>query len=134
MHLVKNIVGLLWLRPIIINRLGTSAFWYIAALSYLGASGLFALLSVTGGPAMGASGVLFGFLCTVATWEIWDRNARRESLVLLEQHEAPLFSINVALTLSSSAAIAWQAHLGGFLASFLCGLIMWRRTYSSRWT
>jgi membrane associated rhomboid family serine protease len=134
LHLFMNMVGLLWLGPIIFNRLGTSAFWYIAALSALGAGGLFAVLSVTGTPSVGASGVLFGFLGTVVTWEVRDRHARRESLVPLAQHGFALLAINVVLTLSSTATIAWQAHLGGFLAGVLCGLITWHRSYSSRWT
>jgi membrane associated rhomboid family serine protease len=134
LHLFTNMVGLLWLGPIIVNRLGTSAFWYIAALSALGAGGLFAALSVTGMPSVGASGVLFGFLGTVVTWEVLDRQARRESLKPLVQQGFALLAINVVLTLSSVAAIAWQAHLGGFLAGVLCGTITWRGPYSSRWT
>lgn len=134
LHLFMNVVGLLWLGPIIFNRLGAPAFWYIAALSALGAGGLFAALSTTGTPSVGASGVLFGFLGTVVTWEVRDKHARRESLVPLAQHGLALLAINVVLTLTSSAAIAWQAHLGGFLAGVLCGLITWRRSFSSRWT
>lgn len=134
LHLFMNMVGLLWLGPIICNRLGAAAFWYIAGLSALGAGCLFAVLSVTGAPSVGASGVLFGLLGTVVTWEVRDRHARRESLVPLAQQGLVLLAINVGLTLSSAAAIAWQAHLGGFLAGALCGLITWRRSYASRWT
>ena len=132
LHLFMNMVGLVWLGPIIVNRLGTPAFWYIAALSALGAGGLFAALSAIGTPSVGASGVLFGFLGTVGTWEVLDKHARRESLKPLVQHGIALLAINVALTLSSAAVIAWEAHLGGFLAGVLCGVITGRGPYPSR--
>lgn len=135
LHLFMNMVGLMWLGPIIVNRLGSHAFWPIAGLSALGAGGLYATLAGPGGiPAVGASGVLFGFLGTVALWETLDQWARRENLMPLLQHGIALLSINVALTLANTSAIAWEAHLGGFLAGALCGLLTWRRPFSSRWT
>ena len=133
-HLFMNMVGLLWLGPIIINRLGAPAFWPIAGLSALGAGGLFALLASSGTPAVGASGVLFGFLGTVALWEVFDRYARRENLMPIVQQGLALLAINLTLALVSPGTIAWQAHLGGFLAGALCGLITWQRPYSSRWS
>ena len=67
LHFFMNMLGLMWLGPIIVNRLGSNAFWLIAGLSTLGAGGLYAALAGSGGiPAVGASGVLFGFLGTVA--------------------------------------------------------------------
>ena len=134
LHLFMNMVGLLWLAPIIINRLGAAAFWPIAGLSALGAGGLFALLASSGTPSVGASGVLFGFLGTVALWEVLDRKARREFLMPIARQGLVLLSINVALTLASPGNIAWGAHLGGFLAGVFCGLITWQHPYASRWS
>jgi rhomboid protease GluP len=132
LHLFMNMVGLLWLAPIIIDRLGRSAFWPMAGLSALGAGGLFAALANSGTPSVGASGVLFGFLGAVAMWEILDRYARRDSLMPVIQNGLALLAINVALTLASPGNIAWTAHLGGFLAGALGGVITWQRPYASR--
>ena len=135
LHFFMNMLALIWLGPIIVNRLGSHAFWLIAGLSTLGAGGLYTALSGPAGiPAVGASGVLFGFLGTVAIWQMLDQRTRGENLMPLLQHGIALLSINVALTLSNLSAIAWEAHLGGFLAGVLCGLRTWRRPFSSRWT
>ena len=133
-HLFMNMVGLLWLGPIIVNRLGTPAFWPIAGLSALGAGALYAVLASSGTPSVGASGVLFGFLGTVALWKVLDRYARRDSLMPIVRQGIGFLTINVALTFASAGTIAWQAHLGGFLVGALCGLITWQRPYASRWT
>lgn len=132
LHLFMNMIGLLWLGPIIVNRLGTPAFWPIAGISALGAGGLFAALSDVGTPTVGASGVLFGFLGTVALWEVLDRYACRKSLAPIFQQGFLLLAMNVVLTLSSAGTIAWEAHLGGFIAGAVCGLITWQRPYASR--
>ena len=135
LHFFINMLGLMWLGPIIVNRLGLHAFWLIAGISTLGAGGLYAALAGPGGiPAVGASGVLFGFLGTVALWETLDQYTRGENLVPLLQHGIVLLFINVALTLANTSTIAWEAHVGGFLAGVLCGLLTWRRPFSSRWT
>ena len=133
-HLFMNMVGLLWLGPIIVNRLGGPAFWPIAGLSALGAGALYAVLASSVTPSVGASGVLFGFLGTVALWEVLDRYARGDSLMPVVRQGLALLAINVALSLASAGTIAWQAHLGGLLAGALCGLITWQRPYASRWT
>ena len=117
----------MWLGPMIVYRLGSNAFWLIAGLSNLGAGGLYAALSGPGGiPAIGASGVLFGFLGTVALWEMCDQWIRAKNFMPLLQHSIALLSINMALTLANSSAIAWEAHLGGFIAGVLCGRATWK--------
>ena len=70
--------------------------------------------------------MLFGFLGTVALWEMCDQWIRAKNFMPLLQHSIALLSINMALTLANSSAIAWEAHLGGFLAGVLCGLLTWR--------
>lgn len=126
LHLFMNMVGMLWLGPIVIARVGERAFWPLAGLSALGAGAVYGLLSTSRMPMVGASGVLFGFLGIVTTWTFLDRLTRRLSLQPLI-HQILLFAaLNVALTLVSGM-IAWQAHLGGLLAGILCGFLTWSR-------
>ncbi|MEO1704817.1 MAG: rhomboid family intramembrane serine protease [Pseudomonadota bacterium] len=127
MHLFMNMVGLLWLGPLVVRRTRAAAFWPIAGVSALAAGGLFALMATSGAPMVGASGVLFGFLGTVVAWHVLDMRARGEALVSLLPQAAFFIALNVALTLVSPAGIAWQAHLGGFLGGALCGSLTWGR-------
>ena len=125
-HLFMNMLALLWLGPIVVQRLGESAFWPIAGLSALGAGGLYAAMTNTGAPMVGASGVLFGLLGLVAVWTVLDTLKRRRDLGPLFGHAAAFLALNVALTVLSNGAIAWQAHLGGFVAGMLCGPYTWK--------
>ncbi|MEM6578352.1 MAG: rhomboid family intramembrane serine protease, partial [Pseudomonadota bacterium] len=108
-HLAMNMIGLLWLGPIVVNRLGEKAFWPIAGLTAIGAGLGFAVLSPSLMPMVGASGVIFGLLGIVAIWELLDRLDRRDSLRPLIQHALVFLALNVALTLLSQGLIAWQA-------------------------
>jgi membrane associated rhomboid family serine protease len=126
LHFFMNMVALMWLGPIVIARVGERAFWPLAGLCALGAGAVYGLLSSSGTPMVGASGILFGFLGIIATWTFLDQLTRRQSLRPLV-HQALVFAaLNVALTLLSGV-IAWQAHLGGLLAGVLCGLWTWSR-------
>lgn len=125
LHLFMNMVGLLWLGPMITERIGPRAFWPIAGLSALGSGMGFALLSQSPVPMVGASGVLFGLLGVVAVWEVLDRMRRRAALRPLMEQAGIFLALNVALMLLAGGSIAWQAHLGGFVAGLVCGWFTW---------
>lgn len=133
LHLFMNMIGLLWLGPLVVQRVGAAAFWPILGLSALGSGCLFALITNSGMPMVGASGVIFGLLGAVATWEVMDRVNRRASLRSLLQPAAVFLGLNLFLTLSAGN-VAWEAHLGGFLAGGLCGVLSWRGPFSARWS
>ncbi|MCC1493744.1 rhomboid family intramembrane serine protease [Cognatishimia sp. F0-27] len=124
LHLFMNMVGLMWIGPIVTERLGERAFWPLAGLCALGSGFGFVMLSQSSMPMVGASGVLFGFLGIVAAWSFLDRLRRRESLRPLIEQALVFAALNIALALLSGV-IAWQAHLGGLLAGMLCGLLTW---------
>ncbi|MEX0281954.1 MAG: rhomboid family intramembrane serine protease [Arenibacterium sp.] len=130
LHLAMNMFALMWLGPIIVRRAGRAAFWPLSGLSALGAGAGYALLSNSGAPMVGASGVIFGLLGAVACWTVLDQLARRASLRPLMQQALVLLVLNVALTLLSDGSIAWQAHLGGFIAGAICGALSWRHLTS----
>ncbi|MBQ1203926.1 MAG: rhomboid family intramembrane serine protease, partial [Loktanella sp.] len=114
-HLAMNLLGLMWLGPMVVNRLGDQGFWPLAGLSALGAGLCYALLSDAYAPMVGASGVLYGLLGAVAVWLVLDRTAQGESLTPYAIDAAVLLGANVILTLPARNQIAWEAHLGGFI-------------------
>ena len=125
-HLGMNMFGLIWLGPMVVDRLGHQGFWPLAGLSALGAGVCYTLLSTANVPMVGASGVLYGLLGAVAVWLVLDHRARGQSLGPYAIHGAVLLGLNVLLTVPSGSQIAWQAHLGGFLAGAACGVLTWR--------
>ncbi|MEL7256824.1 MAG: rhomboid family intramembrane serine protease [Pseudomonadota bacterium] len=131
LHLFMNMFALMWLGPVVVNRLGEQAFWPIAGLSALGAGGLFAMLSTSSVPMVGASGVLFGLIGAIATWELLDRLDRGQDLKPIIEQALVFAALNVALTLMSGM-IAWQAHAGGLIAGVICGILTWSRKSRSK--
>jgi len=127
-HLLMNMLGLLWLSPIVVRRLGAGSFWPLTGLCALGSGLAFAALSQSNTPMIGASGVIFGFLGIVAIWAVRDRLARRQSLMPLIQNALVLILLNVAVMMLADGNIAWQAHLGGCLAGMAVGAMTWKGT------
>lgn len=131
-HLAMNMLGLMWLGPMVTDRLGDRGFWPLAGLSALGAGVSYALLSALYAPMVGASGVIYGLLGAVAVWFLLDRREQGQNLVPYAIDAAVLLAVNIMLTLPAQSQIAWQAHLGGFLAGAVCGLLTWRAPYRNR--
>jgi rhomboid protease GluP len=129
LHLAMNMVGLMWLGPMIVDRLGDRGFWPLAGLSALGAGTLYALLATSNLPMVGASGVLYGLLGAIAVWVALDHRAQGRTLRPYALHAAVFLGLNILLTVSASGAVAWEAHLGGFIAGAACGLLTWRNTF-----
>ncbi len=127
LHLLMNMIGLVWLAPIVIERVGDRSFWPIAGLSALGAGTAFVVLTTSNVPMVGASGVLFGLLGTVSWWSVADRVDRRESLGPVIGNALGFLVLNITLMALSPGTIAWQAHLGGFLAGLFVGAMTWKR-------
>lgn len=125
LHLFMNMVALMYLGPMILERTGARAFWPLAGLCALGAGGVYALASGDGTPMVGASGVIFGLIGMLAVWSYFDRRASGETLRPLLEQAVAFLVLNLALTLLSSGMIAWQAHLGGLLAGLVCGWLTW---------
>ena len=132
LHLFMNMMGLVWLGPIVAQRIGNEAFWLIAGLSAIGSGIAFTLLSGSNLPMVGASGVLFGYLGTVLVWTILDLLERRESLLPLMKQSFAFLVLNVAIVVLAPVGIAWHAHLGGLFAGGTIGLFTWRRITAVR--
>jgi rhomboid protease GluP len=124
MHLIVNLVTLWSLGQAVIGRAGLRGFVWVYTASLLGGALGFGLLSNTTTPMVGASGALFGLMGAVLAWSLLDR--RRSGLTLgpVALGAAGLVALNLVLWVVSGDQLAWQTHLGGFLAG--AAVALWR--------
>jgi membrane associated rhomboid family serine protease len=79
----------------------------------------FALLSRVVAPMVGASGALFGLIGALIAWDYADLRARGASPAPVVKAIAWLTVLNLALWWAMNGHLAWQTHLGGFVAGWL---------------
>ena len=117
-HLIGNMLCLAFLGDLVAERAGGRGLLALYAGSALGGALAFGILSHSPAPMIGASGAIFG-LAGVLT--VWDGQTRRS---LGQWNRAPLIvlglaGLNLAMWVMQSGNLAWETHLGGFLAGFL---------------
>jgi len=119
-HLIGNMLGLFGLGRIAARRLGAGGFLGLYLASALGGGAAFGLLSRSPSPMVGASGAIFGL---AAAWVVWEWQDRRQAGARGWAAAAPaiwitlaLAGFNLAMWLFLSGMLAWQTHLGGFVA------------------
>lgn len=114
LHLAFNMYALYILGPEMERRAGSFAFaamWFASAA----AGGLAYLFFGGPGPAVGASGAVFGLFGAWLAMAVRDRQTSHGAAQLRQL--LVLLAINLALPLFVPQ-IAWQAHLGGLIAGF----------------
>jgi membrane associated rhomboid family serine protease len=116
MHLAMNMVTLVSLGCEAVRRVGQVRFLLVYGLSALGGAVGFGLLAPTLRPMVGASGALFGLAGALAVWE-WQAR-REEGLPVGPVLRFVLFLVllNIGLWWAMQGQLAWETHLGGFLA------------------
>ena len=110
--------------PIVLDRVG---FWksaLIYALSILGGAVGFALLSDTFRPMVGASGALFGLVGAIIAWEYVDRFTFQARMWPVLRAIGILILLNIVLYFAMDRLLAWEAHLGGFIAGWFGALLV----------
>ncbi|MEM7269759.1 MAG: rhomboid family intramembrane serine protease, partial [Pseudomonadota bacterium] len=119
-HLFMNTAIFVALGSILARSLGSGRFLALFVFCAIGGALVFGLLAEARGPLVGASGALFGFFGALKRWEWrWIRATGAPSNRFWGTIGG-LIAINVALALViQDAAIAWEAHLGGFLVGWL---------------
>ena len=120
-HLVMNGVIFLGLGGQLANGLGSGRFLALFAVTAIGGVLAFGLLADTNGPLVGASGALFGFFGAFKRWEWRYIRATGAPSGRFWRTIAGLVVLNLVLALAFpfDGALAWEAHLGGFVAGFL---------------
>ena len=121
-HLVFNMVTLVSLGRVALERFGTVGFWRVYGAAQIGGAVCFGALFPSNAPMVGASGALFG-LAGALIWDHWDAQSRRWALLLWPS--LGLLALNVVMYWSMDGQLAWQTHLGGFLSGVAVAL--WAR-------
>lgn len=126
-HLTVNMIGLVWLGRMVLEKRSPETFLTLYLLSTIGAAEVFALIGTSGETVVGASGALFGLLGVysvdhglllhdAAAHRLWPRISR----VLVMTLAVILSDIGSRLLLGTP--VAWEAHAGGFLTGALAAL------------
>ena len=123
-HLAMNMITLWSLGRAVAERAGSLRFNLIYFGSAIAGAGFFAAITTSLVPMVGASGALFGLAGALVGWN-WD-DRRRQGLDLWPAVQAVLFlaGINLILWWAMAGQLAWEAHLGGFIAGWVLGRLL----------
>ena len=124
MHLGLNMITLWSLSGSVMNRVGGPKFLFIYILSMLGGGVGYALLADSFRPMVGASGALFGLAGAILAWDYVDRFILRAGLWPVARAVLLLAALNVALYYAMGGILAWETHLGGFMAGWIAALLV----------
>ena len=118
-HLLGNMAALLALGPLITDRVSQRGFLALWLISAFGGAAVFGLLTSSPQPMVGASGALFGL---AGAWKAWDwLEARRSGAALwpILLWLLGLAVLNLVLWVLQGGLLAWETHLGGFIAGWI---------------
>ncbi len=123
LHLVVNMLTLTSLSAPVIHRVGVWKFVLIYVVALFGGAAGFALLSDTFRPMVGASGALFGLAGAILAWEYVDRFNLSERLWPVVRATVLIVALNAVLYYAMNRLLAWEAHLGGFVAGWIAAML-----------
>lgn len=131
LHLLGNMLVLWGLGRVVMLRLGTGRFLALYFASAIGGALCFGVLSNSPQPMVGASGALFGLLGAWQYWRYALRRQRGQSLWPVWQAVLGLVLLNLLMWVALRGLVAWETHLGGFLAGWAVAAFMGRGSRSS---
>ena len=123
LHMAMNLAVLLGLGRFASDRYGARIVLPTFLAGAVAGGAAFGLVSTSPLPMVGASGAVFAFL---GVWIVadWRRlRARGASVRPVVTRVLTLAALNVAFHFALGGMLAWEAHLGGFLAGLACGVL-----------
>jgi len=118
-HLAGNMLTLFFLGSIVEERVGQRGLLTLYAVSAIGGAAAFAVLTSSPQPMVGASGALFGLAGAWQYWEWIDCRHGGLSRWPVWRTVLGLVVLNVVLWVWMEGLLAWETHLGGFLAGWV---------------
>lgn len=124
-HLLGNMLALVGFAPIAQDRLGGRGFLILFVAATLGGGAGFVLLSQNPAPMIGVSGTIFGL---AAAWIVWDaerqRAAGRRAVWRGLGLTLGVVVLNLVMWVAMAGQLAWETHLGGFIAGGVAALLL----------
>ncbi|GAB4273760.1 MAG: rhomboid family intramembrane serine protease [Pararhodobacter sp.] len=132
LHMLFNMLMLLHLGREAVLRLGQRGFLLVYLICAIAGGAAFGLLAPSDAPMVGASGAVFGLFGTAVYWDFQRRIQVGASLRPVFNTVIGLVIMNLVLFVLAGGMLAWQAHLGGFLAGLVLARVV-TPTLSHRW-
>ncbi|MCL3882569.1 rhomboid family intramembrane serine protease [Marivita sp. GX14005] len=127
LHLAMNSVVLLSLGKFIAAEIGARRTLLVLFAAAVTGAACFGLLSTSPAPMIGASGAVFGL---IGLWQAMDYRARKQAGLTVQPVVMAILGLalaNIVLFVILSGGLAWEAHLGGWIAGWLYGMRTTRR-------
>ena len=123
-HLIVNMITLWSLGMAVMSRVGAWRTSGLYCASLLGGAVGYTLLSPGLSPMVGASGALFGLAGGLLAWSYVDRFTYGQGLWPIAQAMVALIVLNLVLWWAMNGNLAWETHLGGFIAGWIAAIII----------
>lgn len=123
-HMAGNVVTLAWIGGPLVARVGQVRMTALWAAAVIGGGIGYAALGPATVPMVGASGGLFGLAGAWAAWDYIDRFTAAEGLWPVARLVAVLVALNLFLWWAMGGQLAWETHLGGFVAGWIVALLL----------
>ncbi|MEP2031312.1 MAG: rhomboid family intramembrane serine protease [Paracoccaceae bacterium] len=137
-HLVVNMITLYTMGREIARRISQRHMLLIYGTSIFGGAAGYAILGPVVQPMVGASGALFGLAGSWVTWDVWGvlriNRTMKTFVYAITWPVLFLVGLNVIMYWAAEGQLAWETHLGGFLAGAIVAalLVACRRTSAER--
>ncbi len=115
-HALVNMATLWSLGRAVADWVGVRGLMLVYGASLLGGSACYGLLARSAQPMVGASGALFGLAGGLMVWASRAETGFLKTWRVVGQVVGLLVAMNLAMWWALDGQIAWQTHLGGFLA------------------
>jgi membrane associated rhomboid family serine protease len=127
LHMAMNMAILLALGRFAADRYGPGTVLPLFLGGAVAGGAVFGLLAGGDYPMVGASGAVFAFLGLWIVWD-WRRHLAAGAPVgPVARRVVVLALLNVLLYVGLGGMLAWEAHLGGFLAGLAAGWLLENR-------
>lgn len=124
LHLALNMITLVSIGRAVCERVDTRGFALLYLAAILGGALGYALLSNSNHPMVGASGGLFGLVGGLLAWNTIDRVAAASPLWPIARAVLLLIALNLVFWWAMDGLLAWQTHLGGFVAGWVAAWLI----------
>ena len=119
LHLAMNGAAFLGLGHALVRAIGIGRFLVIFAATAIAGAATFGLIAETNGPLVGASGAIFGLFAVLTAWQERALRLAGRSRAMIWRRIGGMVVLNAALAFGLGGLLAWQAHLGGWVAGWL---------------